>query len=68
MIKLDATYRKNRVICVPFSQKPYNANVDVALRFRALLDPITKKHPELFPSEISNGYQMKDLYYSKKKH
>jgi len=66
MIKSGATCRKNRVIYVPFPQKPYNANIDVAVRFRALLDAITKKHPELFPSEISNGYQMKDLYYSKK--
>ena len=66
MIKSVATCRKNRVINVPFSQKPYNANIIMAVRFRAILDPITKKHPELFPSEISNGYQMKDLYYSKK--
>jgi hypothetical protein len=63
MIKSGSTCRKNRIICAPFSKKPYNANVDIAGKFRALLDSITKKHPELFPSEISNGYQMKDLYY-----
>lgn len=66
MIKSRGICRKNRVICVPFSQKPYNTNVNVAIKFRALLDPMTKKHPELFPSEISDGYQMKDLYHSKK--
>ncbi len=66
MIKSGTSFRKNRVICLPFSQKPYNDNINVAVTFRGLVDPIIKKHPELFPSEISNGYQMKDLYYSKK--
>ena len=60
------SFRKNRVICLPFSKKPYNDNVNVAVTFRGLVDPIIKKYPELFPSEINNGYQMKDLYYSKK--
>lgn len=63
---MNKSYQKNRVICLPFSQKPYNDNVNIAVTFRGLVDPIIKKHPELFPSEISNGYQMKDLYYSKK--
>lgn len=66
MIKSGGICRKNRVICLPISQNPYNDNVNVAVTFRALVDPIIKKHPELFPSEINNGYQMKDLYYSKK--
>ena len=65
-IELNGICRKNRVICLPISQTPYNDNVNVAVAFRALVDPIIKKHPELFPSEINNGYQMKDLYYSKK--
>jgi len=63
---MNKSYRKNRVICLPISKNPYNDNVNVAVTFRALVDPIIKKHPELFPSEINNGYQMKDLYYSKK--
>ena len=50
----STSFRKNRVICLPFSQKPYNDNVNIAVTFRELVDPIIKKYPELFPSEISN--------------
>lgn len=58
--------RENRAICVPFSQKEYNDNVNDAGRFRTLLDPKIAKYPELFPSNIREGYIMKDTYFSRK--
>jgi hypothetical protein len=58
--------RKNRKICVPFTEDAYNAIVSDASEFRAYLDNIINKSPELFPPEISSGYLMKDICYSKK--
>ncbi|MGA1871968.1 MAG: hypothetical protein ACMUJM_25920 [bacterium] len=66
MSKSGSTDQKNRVICLPFSQEQYNDNISVAVTFRALIDLIIREHPDLFPPEISSGYQMKDLYHSKK--
>ncbi|MCI5136886.1 MAG: hypothetical protein D3922_00380 [Candidatus Electrothrix sp. AR1] len=36
------------------------------LGYRRQLDDIIKKHPELFPPDIKNGYRIKDCYVSKK--
>ena len=53
-------------ICVPFNQKEYMEIVDQARKFRLYIDCMIENFPELFPSEISNGYRMKDSWYSKK--
>ena len=68
MGKADAqsTHRSNKTICLPFSQQDYNANVNDPVNFRKCIDDRIKLFPELFPSEITNGYQMKDIYISKK--
>lgn len=58
--------RNNRSICVPFSQEIYIAAVSDAKNFRKCIDECVESSPELFPPEISKGYQMKDLYLSKK--
>ena len=63
--KKSAT-RNNRTICLPFSQDNYNSNVYDPGDFRHSLDEQIELFPELFPPEIINGYQMKDIYYSKK--
>jgi hypothetical protein len=35
-------------------------------KYRAFLDKLIKDLPELFPTEINQGYLMKDLRYSSK--
>lgn len=62
----DLPFRKNRAICVPFSQKEYNDNVNDPAKFRTLLNPRIEQYPELFPSNIREGYIMKDTYFSRK--
>lgn len=58
--------RKNRTICVPFHKIAYSDIVKSDVDFRAYIDRIINKHPELFPSDISKGYLMKDMNYSRK--
>lgn len=64
---VQSTHRSNKTICLPFSQQDYNANVNDPINFRKCIDDRIKLFPELFPSEITNGYQMKDIYLSKKR-
>ena len=61
-----SAHRDNRTICLPFSQQVYNANINIALDFRKCIDERIELFPELFPPEITKGYRMKDIYYSKK--
>ena len=63
---VQSTHRSNKTICLPFSQQDYNANVNDPVNFRKCIDDRIKLFPELFPPEITNGYQMKDIYISKK--
>ena len=61
-----STFRKNRNICLPFTQENYEKIVYEPIKFRKSIDDRIKAFPELFPSEIVNGYLMKDIYRSKK--
>ena len=61
-----ATHRKKRVICVPCELKKHQNIVKNAEKYRAFLDKLIKDLPELFPTEINQGYLMKDLRYSSK--
>ena len=61
-----STTRNNRIICLPFSQEVYNANIKNPIDFRICINERIEQFPELFPSEITKGYQMKDIYHSKK--
>ena len=62
----ESTTRNNRTICLPFSQEIYNANINNPLDFRVCIDEQIELFPELFPPEITKGYQMKDIHHSKK--
>jgi hypothetical protein len=68
MGKADAlsAHRSNKAICLPFAQQEYITNIDDPINFRQCIDDRIKLFPELFPPEIVNGYQMKDIYTSKK--
>ena len=62
----ESATRNNRNICLPFSQEVYNANINNPLDFRTCIDERIELFPELFPSEITKGYLMKDIYHPKK--
>ena len=59
-------HRKNRSICLPISQEKYIANIQKSDDFRNCINDQIRRFPELFPPEIKNGYQMKDMKASKK--
>ena len=58
--------RKNRTICLPFLQELYGTIIMDTFELRKYIDEQVKNLPELFPTEITNGYRMKDSYMSKK--
>jgi hypothetical protein len=58
--------RQNRTVCLPFDQESYDETVRDASLFRLFVDEMIICYPELFPSDIIEGYQMKDRYDSKK--
>ena len=63
---LSSAYHNNRTICLPISQEEYDAIIDDPKNFRKCIDARLELFSELFPSEITNGYRMKDFYLSKK--
>jgi hypothetical protein len=51
---------------VPFPQEVYKACIENPEAFRSHIDCQIELFPELFPEEISQGYEMKDIYHPKK--
>ncbi len=62
----QSTPRKQRTITAPFNQEKYPDIIKNPRLFRQNLDEFIKLYPELFPSEIENGYLMKDVRRPKK--
>jgi len=58
--------RKNRVIRLPFVQNDYTATIANFTLFRTYLDKMIAQFPELFPTDIRQGYRLKDSYTSVK--
>ncbi len=56
--------REDRVICLPFPEEDYPNLVREAHQFRANLDCLIERYPELFPPGIEQGYWMKDSHIS----
>jgi hypothetical protein len=56
---------QNRII-LPFDLQTYQSLILSSKRFRPYLQQEFLRSPELFPSSFAQGFQMKDLYYSKK--
>ena len=56
----------NHTICLPICEEDYNEKVHFADQFRRFLDGNYEKFPELFPTNFSEGYQMKDQRISLK--
>jgi len=55
----DTALHMNRTICVCFCQVEYELIIQKTNKFREEIDKASKKHPELFPSEINSGFKMK---------
>jgi len=62
----ESATRNNRTICLPFSQEDYEATVKNPVEFRSSIDERIELFPELFPTEVADGYLMKDIYQSRK--
>lgn len=52
---------ENRTIVLSFEEATYNYIIRDAERFREHLCKLIESHPGLFPPEIKNGFQMKDI-------
>lgn len=63
---LSSAYQDNKTICLPISQEKHDAIVGDPKKFRKWIDACFVLYSELFPSEIANGYLMKDFYFSQK--
>ena len=60
------SHNLNRKIIIPFCQDKYKENLNNPKKYRIELDKYIKLFPELFPQEINKGYELKDIYHSKK--
>lgn len=56
----------SRTICVPVMEEKYGSLVEDAAQFRAWLQEMFGRFPELFPSGFELGFELKDLRTSKK--
>ena len=57
---------QNRIICLPFDKQTYYDIVKDASKFRASLDEFIEQFPQLFPAEMTEGYQLKEIREPKK--
>ncbi len=61
MRKLTPKPRQKRVICIPCDLDKHNQIISDTVKYRAFLDKLIEKYPELFPQEITYGYHLKEL-------
>ena len=64
-MKTESAPRQNRTICIEFPTD-YDETIKNPSAFRAVIDDNYKRHPELFPPEIANRYELKEIRTSKK--
>lgn len=56
--ELIKTNNGARQICIPMTQKHYDAIWDEPAAVRNYLDSLIEQHPEIFPPSVSEGYQL----------
>lgn len=59
--------KKNKRIVLPIELEEYNKKRKNRVEFRGWLDEMMEKYPELFPSQMSSGYQLHDILPASKK-
>lgn len=52
--------RGSNTIRIPFSQEMYQTGMGDKKKFRAYIGECIQKHPELFPTQIAEGYELHD--------
>jgi hypothetical protein len=57
---------KRSELCVPLDSESYSETVADPKMFRKQIDFLVGKHPRIFPEKITEGYELKDIYQSKK--
>ena len=68
LVIMEFTSPGHKTICLPFeSEVEYRKLITKGSTFRKKLDALIAKHPELFPSNISEGYWLHDSIHSKKR-
>jgi len=63
----QALARGSKKIYLPIEREEYECILPDAKAFRACIDSLIDKHPELFPSTIGQGYKLHDVLPESKK-
>lgn len=64
---IERTLRGSKTICLPIERESYGEIVSEVSGYRAWIDEMYAKHPELFPQAFAGGYRLHDrLPLSKK--
>lgn len=64
--EISRTTTANRRIIIPMDKDKYLSLVNDAIAFRQAIDEMIKRHPELFPPEVAQGYHLHDRRQSAK--
>lgn len=59
--KLSEQPRGSKTVCLPIEQEEYSRIMLDAVAFRGFIDEMSKKHPELFPQGMAEGYTLHDV-------
>ena len=63
----DSLSNKSKQICISIEQEAYNHILFEPQAFRDYLDAMIGQHPELFPTDIEQGYRLHDILPESKK-
>ncbi len=63
----DPLVNKSKQICLPIEPEDYQHILFEPQAFRAELDDLIGKYPELFPAAIEQGYKLHDILPASKK-
>jgi hypothetical protein len=65
VMKTKSAPRENRIICIRFPEN-HDETLNNPTVFRAVIDDNHQRNPEMFPPEIIEGYELKEIRTSKK--
>jgi hypothetical protein len=64
--KLEKTPKGIRIIRLPIAELLYSETIESACLFRHWIDGLDEKYKLLFDCDLSQGYQLHDIRYSRK--